>query len=104
LFPCTTLFRSAEAAQRVVGRGVDYRGVVEGADRDSALGQLVEEVQGLAQVPAESVELGDHDAVPTARVVQELGEAGPVGVLARFLVRPDLLDAGVMEPVELGIQ
>lgn len=96
--------RHADPAHGIVGRGVDDERVVEGADPDAALGELVEEVERLPQVPYETIEFGHHQDVAAARVRQQLSEPGAIGVLAGLLVGPDLVDAGLLWAVELGVE
>jgi len=90
---------------RRVGR-VDPDRVGEVAHPDAALGQLVNEVEGVPNGPAQPVQGVHHDHITVPGVRQCRFEPGPVGRCARLLVQVDPLrrDPGLVQRVDLPVQ
>ena len=97
--------QEGDAAHALVG-GVDRQRVGQGPHADAAAGQVVHEVEDLAQVAADPVEGVHHDRVAGPRIAQQLVQAVAVDGGAGLLVGVDPLagDARRGERVELAIQ
>jgi len=96
-----------ELGHRIGGvRGVDLDRVGEVAHPDAALGELVDEVKGVADGAAEPVQGVHHDHVAVAGVLQRRLQPGPVGRGTGLLVQVDPLrrDPGLMQRVDLPVQ
>ncbi len=91
---------------RIVGvAGVDLDRVGEVADTDLALGELVDQVQGVSDRSAKPVERVHDDHVALARVRDELTEPGPVGRRAGLLIDVDPIprDCDLLESIDLPV-
>lgn len=98
-----------ELGHRVVGvAGVDLDGVGEVADSDAAFGELVDQVEGVADGAAESVQGVHDDDVPGAGVAERRLQPGPRGGRSRagLLVEVSAIswDPGLGQGVELAIE
>jgi hypothetical protein len=97
----------SQLAHRVVRvRRVDTDRVREIAEADAALVQVVDQVQGVADGAAESVEGVHHDDIAAAGVAEQGLQSGAVGGGPGLLVHVDvrLLDSGLGEGVDLPIE
>ena len=93
-------------AGHALAAGVDRQRVSQRPHPDAAPGEVVDEVEHLAQVAAEPVEGVHHDRVAGPGVAQQLVQAVPVDGGAGLLVGVDPLigDPGSGEGVELAVQ
>ena len=96
-----------ELSHRVAGvRGVDLDRVREVADPDAAVGEVVDQVEGVAHRAPQAVQGVHDDDVALTGVLQHRPEARPVGGRAGLLVQKDLVpcDAGRHERLDLPVK
>jgi hypothetical protein len=84
------------------GGGVE--GLAQGAEADAAAAQLRDDSDQVLEGAGEPVEAGDDEGVAGAEVVQAGGQPGPVGGLARLLVREHADAPGVGEGAGLPVE
>jgi len=97
--------QESDAAHALAG-GADRQRVGQGPDADAASGEVVDEVEDLAEVAADPVQGVHDDRVAGAGVAEQLVQAVPVGGRAGLLVGPGPLggDARGGQGVELAFQ
>jgi len=99
--------RAAKIPKTSFPEAVVDSGALTGEDlqADAALGQVVDDVDQMAQVPAEPVELPDHEGVAVAEGFEARGQVRPVILLpgGPVFVEGICVDAGGHERVALQV-